>query len=145
MAKDDVAGAMITAMRLVQLLPTWMPEFLMRVGCKLMIRYDSNSAPSEGNTSLTALAPILRYDFAVVERVLGYSHRYEAVGKEKQFLLLGGGNSPTYAKAVTDTLENVIPGATRVVIPGVGHEVLCNKEQRGAPGKVIDHIKGFLA
>lgn len=143
----DLPGAMITAMNLVQIGPGWIPRPIMRILAILMIRSQKKSVEEvlrDGNVTMAELAPVLRYDFAIVEQMVGKSSRFEAVGSDIEILLLDGSNSPAYGRVVTDRLETAIPGAQRVTIDGVGHELLCNQDFRGRPAKAVETIKNFF-
>ena len=119
MKAGNIVDAMITAMGLVQIGPGWIPRPIMRLVANLMIRSQKKSPEEvlrDGNTTMKELAPVLRYDFAVVEEVVADSTRFSSVGENREILLLDGGNSPAYAKIATDRLEQVIKGAQRVGI-----------------------------
>lgn len=148
MKAGDLAGAMITAMKLVQIGPGWIPRPIMRIVANLMIRSQKKSAEEvlrDGNTTMAELAPVLRYDFAIVEQMVGKSSRFGAAGDKIEILLLDGSNSPAYGKIVSDNLEVAIRGAQRVTIQGVGHELLCNRDFRGKPAKAVETIKNFFS
>ena len=147
MREGDLANAMITAMSLVQIGPKWIPRPIMRFFANIMIRSQKKSTDEvkrDGNTSVAELAPVLRYDFAIVEEVIGEPKRFEGVGEGMEVLLLDGGNSPGFVRVVMGVLERVVMGARRVTIEGVGHEVLCNKDFRGRPEKAVSAIRDFF-
>lgn len=152
MAAGDVPGALVSAMKLVQLGPGWIPRVLMKFLIKLVIGMQERQKAKEekgvegkSTVSMASMAPILRYDFAVAEEMIGDLRRFEGTGKTREILLLTGDKSPQYLKVVIDELEKVIEDAKRITIVGVGHEVLCNPDVRGNPAKAIGAVKEFLA
>ena len=152
MDRGDVVGALLTAVRVVQLGPRWMPPSIMRVLTSLMLYFqrrgseDGKGEEDRGVVSMEQMAPLLRYDFALAEFMVGSAERFRIVKGERKVLLLGGERSPRYVKAAMDELERVMEGEgmERAVLSGVGHEVLCNKEMRGDPGKALGVLQLFL-
>jgi pimeloyl-ACP methyl ester carboxylesterase len=152
MSKGDVSGALVDAMKAVQLGPGWIPRPVMKILTNLMLwgqsrkSKDGKSGEEEerGKTGFGDFAPLLRYDFALVENVVGLSQRFECVAREKKILLLSGEKSPSYIHIGMRELERVVKGAESVKLEGVGHEVLCNAEMRGSPAKAIDALRKFF-
>jgi hypothetical protein len=94
---------------------------------------------------MSDLAPILRYDFTLVEHMVQASSAFAGIAAEREILLLDGGTSPAYARAIDARLEEVVKGVRRVTLQSVGHEVLCNRDFRGSPGKAVGVIGEFLS
>src|SRR5690606_15603748 len=61
-----------------------------------------------------------------------------------EVLLLGGAKSPAYQKAALSALERVLPHATRVELPGVGHEAPWNAGRGGSPERVAAAMRRFF-
>jgi pimeloyl-ACP methyl ester carboxylesterase len=149
LAGDD-AAAMVTAMRVVQLGPGWIPRWLMRHLAGMMMRSQDKDIEKrraageedQGVATMRGLGDLIRYDFAVAEGMMGDSKAFAALGEGvgKRIVLLGGSRSPEYLKQATEILALAIPGAKRVVINGVGHEVLCGAEMRGRPENAVPAI-----
>lgn len=149
MASGDVAGGMVTAMKLVQLGPSWIPRVLMKFITSLMLNAEKKKSQSpqfeeRGNITMVQLSQMLRYDFALVEHMVCSTSSFQNIAKTAKILLIGGGKSPAYIKVGTDQLERLVEGAQRRVIQDAGHEVLCNKDFRGSPDKAIAIITSFL-
>lgn len=152
MARGDVSGALIEAMRAVQLGPLWIPKVIMRVLTGLMIWMqnrkgkDKKREEDKGKSTMGDMAPLLRYDFALAEHMVGSAKRFEDVAGdgERKVLLLSGDKSPGYVVEGMRELERVVKGAKRVVLEGVGHEVLCNSEMRGSPAMAVGALKEFF-
>lgn len=149
----DQLSAMVTAMRIVQLGPGWIPRPVMRILSGILFRFqdkdvEKRKAQGEedhGVTTMRGLGTMLRYDFAVVEGMVADASRCEALGDlGGRILLLSGSTSPPYLGQGISVLGEVIPGAKTVIIDGVGHEVLCGREMRGRPELAVSAIREFL-
>jgi len=89
------------------------------------------------------LAPTLQYDFQVVLEISGHVDDFRSVNAD--VLLLGGSKSPAYLKSGLDTLEKVLPHATRVEFPGLGHAASWNKDRGGQPEQVAAELRKFFS
>ncbi|KAK3896874.1 Alpha/Beta hydrolase protein [Staphylotrichum tortipilum] len=118
MAAGDTPSAAVTAMRLVELGPGWIPR--------------------------GGLVGVLRYDLAVVEGMVGEVERLRRLkGGGVEVMGLGGGSSPAWMGEGMEALREV--GRVKVVVvEGVGHEAACNAEMRGRPEKVVPAIREFF-
>jgi hypothetical protein len=104
----------------------------------------------EGAVTMESLAPMLRYDFALVEALLGDAGRFKDVAEERErvVLLLGGELSPGYIRVAMRTLQTVVGNDKRnvrwVEVKGVGHELLENKIRNGKVEMAIEILREFL-
>ncbi|WP_436526419.1 alpha/beta fold hydrolase [Actinoplanes sp. HUAS TT8] len=90
-------------------------------------------------SEIAELVPTMRLDAAVVEDASGPLSTYAGVTAET--LLLGGDRSPTYLTSVLNGLEPVLPKASRVTLPGVGHLAADNS---GKPALVAAELRKFF-
>lgn len=154
MSTGDIFRALGSAMRLVQLGPVWIPRVVMKVLIKLLVGVQerrkmkeaaSTDGGNRGGIRMAGMAPILQYDFAVAEQMVGKMNIFQGIATARKVLLLTGEKSLGYLKPVTDELEKTVNGADRVKIPGTGHEMLCNVDARGSPANIIRALRRFLA
>lgn len=158
----DKAGAAVTAMRMIELGPAWIPRWIMRGLTGLMFRGQEREvakhkalpgAEDRGVCTMAGLTDLLRYDFAVVEGMVGPAERYGALvggagedGEEGvvEIMLLSGEKSPAWIRQGTNVLAKTIAGVKTVVVEGIGHELLCNGEMRGQPAKAVPALCHFF-
>ncbi len=150
----DTAGAAVTAMRMIELGPGWIPRWMMRALTGVMFRGQERDvarrralpgAEDRGVCTMAGLAELLRYDFAVVEGMVGASERYGGLGSGGvEIMLLSGGKSPAWIRQGTDTLAKAMAGVETVVVEDVGHELVCNAEMRGQPAKAVPALREFF-
>lgn len=158
----DKAGAAVTAMQMIELGPVWIPRWVMRGLTGLMFRGQERDAArrkalpgaeDRGVCTMAGLTELLRYDFAVVEGMVGPAERYGALvggagedgeGGGVEIMLLSGEKSPAWIRQGTDALAKALPGVKTVVVEGVGHELLCNAEMRGQPAKAVPALREFF-
>ena len=161
MADGDVAGALVTAMKTVRMGPKWLahvPRWIIRSLTKMIMNAEAKEQAKkktdglvdEGAVTMEALAPVLRYDFALCEAMVGEPERWADVGmmEGREILLLGGELSMGYTKEALRALEGVMVGegkaVKRVEVKGVGHELLENKARNGKVEKGVGIIEAFL-
>jgi len=151
LAAGDLLNAMVTSMRVAQLGPGWIPRGVMRWLTSMMMGYQGKQSEKkkaagedEGACTMKALGPLTRYDFALVEAMVGDSRRLEGLSQRAKLLLLSGSRTPAYLAGAMQILGEMNPEAKRVVVEGVGHELLCGKEMRGSPAKAVPALKSFL-
>jgi hypothetical protein len=161
MANGDIAAALVTAMKTAQLGPRWfraIPRWIIRSFTKMIMGAEAkknakkrvDGAVDEGAVTMEALAPALRYDFALCEAMVGEPERFADVGagEGRELLLLGGELSMGYMKEALGTLESAMCGNRRAVkrveVKGVGHELMENKIRNGKVEKGVGFIKDFL-
>src|SRR5262249_34903714 len=144
-ARGQVAAALITGMKgaelgppLLNLLPRRLVEWLTG---KMLAAQDRKGAGDY--VPMRALAPLLHYDFTVVSEMSGDLQRFAAI--PAAILLLGGSKSPAFLKAALDRLQQTIPQAQRVELPGLGHAAVWNADLGGQPGPVALTLRRFFA
>jgi len=145
MAQGKVAAAMITGMKgaqmgppMLNLIPRWLLE---RMTTMMMASEDKKA--SGDDVTMRMLAPTLHYDFQLVIAMEGALESFRTLPAE--VLLLGGSKSPAYLTRALDGLEKVLPHATRVELPGLGHEASGNTDRRGDPERVAQELRRFFA
>lgn len=90
-------------------------------------------------TSLRRLLPGVRYDFHDVAQVDGHLDAF--VGITQPVLLLSGTVSPRFLQDAVRAVQRVLPHASHVKLPGLGHDGPWND---GSPGAVAAEIIAFL-
>jgi pimeloyl-ACP methyl ester carboxylesterase len=142
-AAGNVAAALITGMQAAEmgppifnLIPRWPLERLTRLA---MAGENRKAAPDA--VTMRMLAPTLHYDFQLITEMVGKLESFAAIDAE--VLLLGGSKSPAYLKASVDGLEKVLPHATRVEFPGLGHGATGNADRGGKPRLVARALGQF--
>lgn len=161
MTDGDVAAALVTAMKMAQMGPAWLahvPRWIIKSLTKMIMGAEAKEQAKkraeggldEGAVTMEALAPALRYDFALCEAMVGDVDRWADVGvvMGREVLLLGGELSMGYVKEALGALEGVMcvdgRSAKRVEVKGVGHELLENKIRHGKVEKGVIVIRDFL-
>jgi hypothetical protein len=105
----------------------------------------------EGVVTMEGLAPVLRYDFALCEAMIGEAERFRSIGEveNRDVLLLGGEVSLRYIREALRVFAGVVIGngkrVKRVEVKGVGHELLENKIRNGKVGLGVGVIRQFLS
>jgi pimeloyl-ACP methyl ester carboxylesterase len=160
-ADNDTAAALVTAMKTVQLGPGWMalvPRWIIKGFSKMIMNSEKKEqakkiaagGTDDGAVTMEALAPVLRYDFALGEAMVGEPERFaEIETKEgREILLLGGEVSMGYIKEGLGVLEGVMCGEGRAVrraeVKGVGHELFENKARNGKVEMGVGVVRKFL-
>jgi pimeloyl-ACP methyl ester carboxylesterase len=95
--------------------------------------------PGPDGVALRALVPTMRYDAQLVVESEGTLDDYATL--VTPVLLLGGSRSASYLSRSLDALQQVLPNATRVELPGVGHTA---PDNTGDPLRVADQLRGFF-
>ena len=144
LAQGKVAAAMITGMKgakmgppMLNLMPRWLLERL----TTMMMASEEKKAGAD-DVTMRMLAPTLHYDFQLVIEMEGRLESFRALGTD--VLLLGGSKSPAYLTRAVAALEKVLPHATRVEFPGLGHEASGNRDRRGQPERVAQALRRFF-
>ena len=145
MARGNTAAALVTAMRGTQmgpgifnLLPRWLLELMTRQMISGMEKSGTGNYESFG-----ALAPTLHYESQVYVDMEGKLDTFKTIGNE--VLLLGGIRSASHFKAGLDVLASILPKATRVELPAVGHSASWNTDVGGKPKVVAAELRSFFS
>jgi len=145
MADGKVAAALITAMKAAQMGPAIfnvIPGWLLEPLTNMAMSQEEKKGTGD-YIPMRQLAPTLQYDFQVVLEISGHVDDFRSVNAD--VLLLGGSKSPAYLKSGLETLEKVLPHATRVEFPGLGHAASWNKDRGGQPEQVAAELRKFFS
>jgi pimeloyl-ACP methyl ester carboxylesterase len=149
LAQGKVAAALVTAMKGAQMGPPIMgvmPRFLLESLTNRVMEGEDKKGSGE-YLSMRELAPALQYDFEIVAEMSGKLESLRAV--QTEVLLLGGSKSPAYLKVALGALEQVLPHATRIEFPGLGHGSPWNYDKQrnpdGKPEVVAQALRRFFA
>ncbi|OBT92674.1 hypothetical protein VE01_09819 [Pseudogymnoascus verrucosus] len=158
----DTTSALVTAMRIVQLGPGWLrkcPDFIIRFLTGLIMSAEAREQgrrkgageEDEGVVTMEMLAPVLRYDFALVQAMVDDARVFERVAEGRKVLFVGGGGSPGYMGFAMRGLVDAVreggfeEGMEWEEIGGVGHELFENKRRNGRVELGIETVRKFLA
>ena len=148
MAEGDVAAAMVTSMKGLQLAPpivNIMPTRLLVAATNLALKSEDKKAVP-GEITMRMLAPTLHYEGALIAEMTGAVERFRSVRAD--VLLLGGSKGLRLFQPGLDTLERVLPHARRVVFPGLDHGASADVSSRnrgGKPDVVAAELRRFFA
>jgi len=143
-AQGDLASALVTGMLAAQMGPAifnLIPRRLLEPLTNAAMASEDRKAKSD-DVTMRKLAPTLHYDFQLIAEMEGTLESFKAIAAE--VLLLGGSKSPAYLKASVDGLARVLPDATRVELPGLGHGATGNHDRGGRPELVAEKVGEFL-
>ncbi|OBT64273.1 hypothetical protein VE03_06819 [Pseudogymnoascus sp. 23342-1-I1] len=118
-AAGKTTSALVTAMRIVQLGPGWLrlcPDFIIRFLTGLIVSAEAREQggwketgeEDEGVVTMEMLASVLRYDFALVQAMVGDARGFDRVAEGRRVLLVGGGESPDYMRFAMRVLVDVV-------------------------------------
>jgi pimeloyl-ACP methyl ester carboxylesterase len=107
--------------------------------CRMLLWVDARLVKGD-DVALRDLIPALKPELDQVKATDGTIDDYKNVTAE--VLLLCGAEAPPLFKATLDALENVLPRATRVELPGVNHGAAQN--QGGKPAVIADQLRRFF-
>lgn len=161
-AAGKKTSALVTAMRIVQLGPGWLhvcPDFIIRFLTGLIMSAEAREQgrrmeggeDDEGAVTMEMLAPVLRYDFALVQAMVGDARMFNRVAEKRRVLLVGGGDSPEYMRFAMGGLVDAVreggfgAGMEWKEIGGVGHELFENKRRNGKVELGVEAVREFLA
>ncbi|MEU8106776.1 alpha/beta hydrolase [Nonomuraea muscovyensis] len=143
-AAGRVAAALVTGMRATRMgpaafraLPRWLLE---RLTTTFIARQEREGAGEE--PTFRELAPTLHHDARMVAETADDVGAFRQVRAE--VLLLGGSRSPAYLKKALTALEEVLPGARRAELAGLGHAAANNTAAGGRPERVAEEVRRFL-
>jgi pimeloyl-ACP methyl ester carboxylesterase len=140
----QLAGALVTAMRIVRLGPPllqFVPQWLLGIGTAYALRADSRR--STPYARLSEMIPAMRYDFNVVAGMNHHLHDLRTV--KMQVLLMGGDRSPDYLKNALLALKKTLPNAECIELAGADHSAPWNTDLKGMPAQVGSVLKDFFA
>ncbi|MFI7444683.1 alpha/beta fold hydrolase [Nonomuraea indica] len=138
LAAGKVAAALVTSM-----LGTRMgPPALDRVPRPILRAMAAAGMNRGGELSFRSLVPTLSADTRIV---LETRDGIERLGRlDAEVLLLGGETSAPYLRAGLDRLEEVLPKASRIEWPGLGHGATGNARMGGRPELVARDLRRFF-
>lgn len=162
LASGDVSSALVSGMRVAQAGPGWLrmcPNFVIRFLTNLIVsaeakeqaRKKAAGEDDEGAATMAQLAPMMRYDFAIVETMMDSAAKYSQTTLGHRVLLIEGADSPKFLKHAMRCLINSIreggdPAKMECEeISGAGHELFENKRRQGKVELGIASVKKFLA
>ena len=119
-------------------LPRWLLELMTRQMISGMEKNGTGNYESFG-----ALAPTLHYESQVYIDMVGKLDAFKAICNE--VLLLGGARSATHFTAALDVLATILPTATRLELPAVGHGASWNTDVGGKPKVVAAELRSFFS
>jgi pimeloyl-ACP methyl ester carboxylesterase len=138
MAAGHLASAVITAMKGLGTEPllSKLPRFVLVPFMALVLRFQNAKGD---DVELRALIPTQHFDMQVVQEMSDTLQEYSSL--QTPVLLLGGTKGPTYLQGALDGLCDVLPHATRVTLPGLGHD---GPEDDGRPQIVVNELRHFF-
>lgn len=147
-AQGKIPAALVTAMLgaqmgppMLRIMPRWLLESVTK---KALASEDAN--PTGSYVSMRQFAPTLHYDFQVVIEASKKLETFRAIHTD--VLLLGGSKSPAWLQTALDTLEKMLPHATRVTFPGLDHGGSSDASatnRGGQPEQVAQAMRRFFA
>lgn len=143
LARGDTSGALAFGLKVTQVMPpfiTRLPLWLLKIMSWLMMKSEDKKAKPDDIT-MRMLAPTLHYDTQIIMESTDLSAYKEIT---TQVLLLFGKSSPDYLCRSVSALENTLPHATRVDLPGVAHGGSGNKDRGGNPELVASEMRRFF-
>ncbi|WP_026342548.1 alpha/beta fold hydrolase [Nocardia sp. BMG111209] len=118
---------------------TSLPRFLLQPALALGMRLDERDDGEDRLPPLRTLVPTVRADIEVIRSTRDIWHRLPELHCDT--LLLGGTRSASYLPRALDRLAAELPGATRVVLPGLGHTSAFDDEK---PDVVAAELRKFF-
>ena len=143
LAAGRMAAALVTGMHEAHLAPPAVkaiPRFVMERLTALAMKAEERKAGPDDAT-MRALAPTLRYDFALINEVAGSADLFEDI--DTAVLLLGGSKSDAFFSASLEVLERSLPHATRIELPDLDHGGSTDRD--GDPDAIAALLDPFFA
>jgi pimeloyl-ACP methyl ester carboxylesterase len=144
MAQGRVGGALATAMQGAHLGPEFinrLPNRVVELMTNLMLRREDKQGSGD-YAPFSELAPTLHFETQIIAEMSG-SQRTRA-GVSAEVLLLGGSRSSPFLKDALGRLEQALPDARRVELPGLDHSGSWNSDLRGKPEAVAAELRRFF-
>lgn len=139
-ADGKLASALVTIFRTVKVgspVFAYIPRPILTFLVKRPLETEQKNGP--GNYEYySKLIPSMRYDAKIVLERGGEIETYHTVNQP--ILLLGGAKSPKYLKLSLDSLQKILPNATRKTFKGLDHSGPWNKDKGGSPDRVANAI-----
>jgi pimeloyl-ACP methyl ester carboxylesterase len=147
-AAGDILGALVAALKATGMVPGWIPEWVLKGGMRWRAAQKKTDkggqqGEDEGVKDPLKLAEALRYDFCAGEAMIGDSERFRKI-KGAEVLLMGGTESQGYLQEGMGVLGELIVGSKKVVIQGLNHNGLGQKEGGGKPERAVDEVLAFF-
>jgi pimeloyl-ACP methyl ester carboxylesterase len=149
MAKGNTAEALVTAMKASEMGPSFMnhmPNWLLVFLTNKLLRQEDKKAKGGGVRFWHDVAPILQFDFKIIEEINPKWQSFTNI--QTEVLLLGGSKSPKYLARALDSLERDLPKSTRITLEGLDHGAAWNYHKRqnphGNPGIVAEKLRAFF-
>jgi len=102
----------------------------------------ANRTPPGDYIPFAALAPALQHEGHEITEMSGSLDALRCV--RAQVLLLGGSKSSSLLKNALRRVQQALPGAQRVELPGLSHSSPWNKQVRGDPGPIAAVLRRFF-
>lgn len=138
-ARGKVASALVTFVKADKLVPAFVPRWLLVPLIALYLRREKRKVEPP-DVPMEDLIPTQRFDGLLVGEM--DSSLGSFAGMRKDVLLMGGQKSPAFLREILDALEETLPHARRVELPGVGHEAPID---RGDPERVGEELQTFFS
>jgi pimeloyl-ACP methyl ester carboxylesterase len=141
LAAGKISAALATAMKGAQLGPPLinaMPHWLLAAMTASM----ANRTPPGDYIPFTALAPALQHEGHEITEMSGSLDTLPRV--HAQVLLLGGSKSSPLMKNALRRVQQALPAAQRVELPGLNHSSPWNKQVRGNPEAITAVLHRFF-
>ncbi|KAH8660440.1 Alpha/Beta hydrolase protein [Xylariales sp. PMI_506] len=157
-AAGDEIGSVAEALKGIQLSPSWIPQWMM----KLILGFAERRAlgqqaaarergeEDKGRLTMLQVNDTLRYDLAMVQGAIAEPSKYvkwgeRAGGAERiKLLLMSGTKSPKYLRDAPMVLSETVPGAKLIEFPGADHMLIGGREMGGQPERAVDAIREFF-
>jgi pimeloyl-ACP methyl ester carboxylesterase len=144
MAAGRVAAALATAMQGGHLAPEFvnkLPHRLVAAMTAVMLRRERRKGSGD-YVAFGELAPTLHYETRVIAGMSGLQRTVSGIRAD--VLLLGGSRSSPFLKQALARLEQILPNARRVEVPGLDHSGSWNSDLGGRPEAVATELRRFF-
>jgi hypothetical protein len=131
---DPVADVAQLGPPLINALPHWL--------LAAMTAGMANRTPPGGYLPFAAFAPALQHEGHEITEMSGTLDPLRRV--RAHVLLLGGSKSSPFLKDALRRVEQALPGAQRIELPGLNHSSPWNKQVRGNPEAIAAVLRRFF-